>query len=343
MRFEAARPSPGDPQLRYSLAEFAEVIFAAFEAAGVRSVVEIGAEGGAFTEQLAGWTESHDGVLTSIDPAPSGRVRTLAARSATMTLHQRTSHAVLPELPPHDAYLIDGDHNYFTVSGELAAIRGVAEEAATHPLVVLQDVAWPAGHRDQYYDPEAIPEHARHPYRYGGVLPWEEETLPSRGFTGEGAFAFATHEGGAGNGVVQALQDFLVAHQGYEVISLPCIFGLAFLFGGDSPWAAALREAIGALDDHPLLARLESNRVLLYLTVLELQDTLEAERRRAGSVEAELRGQLGALRTELGAAHQRLRQLEAEGEQPAVPPPAPPAADGRSGLLTVLDRLLGRP
>jgi Methyltransferase domain len=343
MRFAAARPALSDPKLRYSLAEFAEVIFAAFDAAAVRSVVEIGAEGGAFTEQLASWAKSHDGVLTSIDPAPSGRVRTLAAHSDTMTLHERTSHSVLPELPPHDAYLIDGDHNYFTVSGELAAICAVAEKTAAHPLVVLQDVGWPAGHRDQYYDPEAIPEHARQPYSYGGVLPWKEDTLPSRGFRGEGAFAFATHEGGAGNGVLQALEDFLAAHQGYEVISLPCIFGLAFLFREHSPWAAALRQAIGILDDHPLLARLESNRVLLYLTVLDLQDALAAERRRAGGVEAALREQLGVLHTQLGAAHQELRQLRATSDQPAVPARALRAVGGRCRMLKVLDGLLGRP
>jgi hypothetical protein len=341
MRFEAARPSPSDPPLRYSLAEFAEVIFAAFDAAGVRSVVEIGA--GDFTEELASWTESRAGVLSAIDPVPSARVRSVAACRDNTTLHERSSLSVLPDLPAHDAYLLDGDHNHFTVSGELAAIRRTAEAAGTHPLVVLQDVAWPAGHRDQYYDPEAIPEQARQPYRYEGVLPWEDETLASRGFRGEGAFAFAIHEGGPGNGVAQAVEDFLAAHDGYDVISLPCIFGLAFLFMRDSPWASALGDAIGAFDDHPLLARLESNRLLLYLTVLDLQDCLGAERRRAARVEADLREELGVLRTELGAARQQLRHLEAElGELMAAPPAAQAGTNGGSGGLTRWTRLLGR-
>ena len=53
MRFEDARPSPDDPALRYSLAEFREIILTAFGIVDVRSIVEIGAEGGAFTYALS--------------------------------------------------------------------------------------------------------------------------------------------------------------------------------------------------------------------------------------------------------------------------------------------------
>lgn len=343
MRFDAARPARADPLLRYSLAELAELIFAGFEAAGVRSVVEIGAEGGEFTQRVVEWVTARDGRLVSIDPNPNGLVRKLAAGNDAVSLRQEMSHRVLPELEACDAYLLDGDHNYFTVSGELAAIHATAAEAGTHPLLILQDVAWPAGRRDQYYDPESIPADARHPYDYGGVLPWEDETQPARGFRGEGAFAFATHEGGPDNGVCQALEDFLASHDGLDVISIPCIFGLAVVFPKSAPWARKLRSRLSPFDDHPLLARLESNRVRLYLAVLELQDRLDRERRRAAEVEAALRAEAQTLRAELGIARQELREAAAaRGATVAELYSPAPSPAGASGLLSGVGGFLRR-
>lgn len=299
MRFEAARPRLEDPLLRYSLAEFESVIFPAFQVADVRNVVEIGAEGGGFTEHLAKWVTERDGKLISVDPAPSELVRKLAAEGGPVTLEERTSLDVLPELAACDAYLLDGDHNYYTVTAEMRSIVATAEKAGTHPLMILQDLAWPAGHRDQYYDPESIPDSERQPYDYGGAVPWEAETQAGRGFRGEGEFAFASVEGGQHNGVGQALEDFLAAHDELDVISLPCIFGLGFVYFKAAPWAERLRQEIGALDDHPLLAGLESNRLRLYLALLDTQDALTKERRRFATTEADMKREIDGLRAEL--------------------------------------------
>ncbi|MGH9076828.1 MAG: class I SAM-dependent methyltransferase [Acidimicrobiales bacterium] len=337
MRVDAARPGRLDPPLRYSLAEFAEVIFEAFGIAGVRRVVEIGAEGGAFTEQLIGWCQERHGSLVSIDPAPSDLVRRLAARSDTTSLMEDTSHRVLPALAPADAYLIDGDHNFFTVRGELDTIHTTCEREGVLPLLVAQDMGWPAGRRDQYYDPASLPDGAVHPHAYQGVVPWSESTVDG-GFRGDGEFAFARVEGGPANGVATAVEDFLASHPGYRTIYLPCIFGLALMFPSEAPWAAELAAALAAYDDNPLLVRLESNRILLYLMVIDLQDRLERQRGLTATVEASLVSAADLARTERDVARQEARlamaerdaarrDLEAAGAGGATGPP------GRGGSL----------
>lgn len=319
MRFDDARPRPDDPYLRYSLAEFRELIFAVFEAAGVRTMVEIGAEGGAFTEELVAWAEGHAGRLVSIDPSPSDLVRRLAARSEAAVLLEQTSLEALPGLEAADAYLVDGDHNYFTVSSELGLIADAAAKAdpAVFPLLVLDDVGWPSGRRDQYYAPDRLPSEAVHPYDFGGVVPWSAETGP-RGFRGEGAFAFAGREGGARNGVLTAVEDFLAGHPGWDLLTLPCLFGLGFAFPSAAPWAGEVRRILEPLADNPLLARLESNRILLYLRLLDEQDELAERRRRAAERVASLEADIADLRAELALAREALR----EARTPAQPDPA---------------------
>ena len=58
--------------------------------------------------------------------------------------------------------IIDGDHNYFTVSEELRLIAERAAGAAL-PLLLFHDVGWPHARRDDYYAAERIPEADRRP------------------------------------------------------------------------------------------------------------------------------------------------------------------------------------
>ena len=58
--------------------------------------------------------------------------------------------------------MIDGDHNYYTVSEELRLI-GERAPGAELPLLLFHDVRWPHGRRDDYFDAEQIPAEARHP------------------------------------------------------------------------------------------------------------------------------------------------------------------------------------
>ena len=54
----------------YSLGNFAEIWGACFEAAGVRSVVEVGAERGRLTQELLRWAGSAGAKVTAIEPDP---------------------------------------------------------------------------------------------------------------------------------------------------------------------------------------------------------------------------------------------------------------------------------
>lgn len=311
MPFEDAEPRGDTPLLIYSLAEFRELIFDAFAAASVRSVVEVGSEEGLFTDVLLGWASDHDGRVTAVDPAPSERVRQLARTSPLLDLSEATSHQALETLPPHDAYLLDGDHNYFTVRGELdrIAVRCAADDV--HPLVLLQDIGWPTGRRDMYYNPDALPADAVLDHSYEGAVPWSDEPVGFGGFRGAGHFAVARANGGPGNGVLTALEDFLAEQPGYRAELVPYCFGLAVIFKVGSPWEAQLGEVVRPYSQNPALPRLEANRLRLFLKVLELQDLLVQERAHHAAERANLQAALEEQRARAAIADQRARGLAA--------------------------------
>ncbi len=221
--------------------------------------------------------------------------------------------------------MIDGDHNYETVSGELAAVFDAA--GTGHPLVVLHDIGWPWARRDLYYAPDALPPGSVHPHTYeGGVRPGERSVGPG-GFSGQGEFAYALEEGGPRNGVLTAVEDFLTDHPSFELVQVPCIFGLGFLFDGEAPYAGDLRAQLATYDENPLLARLEENRIALYLRVhdaLADLDGVVAERDAALAALEDLRAALRAL-----AASRTVRTFDAVTLRPG------------GGLGRVLDGLAG--
>jgi hypothetical protein len=276
------------PLLLHSMAEFRHMFFDAFAVADVKTVVEIGAEEGILTEELIEWATRNQGAVWAIDPAPSPRLRDLADRHEEFDLVVAHSLEALPTLPQADCYLIDGDHNYYTVSEELRAIVGERVEPNRLPLVFLHDVRWPSGRRDQYYSPNDIPEAARQPFRYDrGVVPGNPD-LVQGGFRGNGEFAVATREGGPHNGVLTAVEDFLDDHPELELHIVPSVFGLGVLLPRSASYAGRIRDLLSPYEENPLLQRLEANRLALYVKVLELQDVLDER----ASIERDLRKQL---------------------------------------------------
>ena len=258
--------------LLYSLAEFREVILPALDLVGARSVVEIGGEGGTFTRELASWAEERGAVVRCIDPSPSDALVQLADESPAVELLRCRSLEALDGLEPADVYLVDGDHNYFTLSRELRAITAASGGPA--PVLFVHDVGWPAGRRDMYYDPGSLPPEGVHPYTYEeGVTVGCSGTVPN-GFRGAGEFAWARSEGGPDNGVLTAVEGFLAEHPELDMHIVPCVFGLAVIYARDSAPAPGLAELLDAYAGNPLLQRLEQNRVALYLHVLELQGAL---------------------------------------------------------------------
>ena len=271
------------PLLLHSLAEFRELILSCLDLIEAKTVVEIGGEDGTFTRELVVWAQEHGAKVWCIDPAPSPDLLALGDAEPALTLVQERSLDALPHLEPADAYLIDGDHNHYTVLRELQAITtaggdGNGEANGDGPLVVLHDVGWPWGERDLYYAPDELPPEAVHPHTYEGGVTLGSPDVVAGGFRSEGRFAAAVSAGGPANGVRTAVDDFLRDHEELRLAVIPCIFGLGILYSASAAWAERLSRFLAPYDANPLLDRLEHNRVSLYLKVLELQDDLKVVR-----------------------------------------------------------------
>jgi hypothetical protein len=259
-----------DDVLIYSLSEHRDLIFSLFEVAAPSSVVEIGSEAGGMTREMCRWAESTGGSFTTIEPFPVLEVRELAAGLPRVSLVEGRSPEALSQVGAADAWLIDGDHNYWTVTGELEAIFA----GGRAPLAVLHDVGWPCARRDQYYSVDALPAEAVHPHSFSKGRAPGVAGLVDRGFGGGGEFAVALEEGGPRNGVLTAVEDFLASRRGLEYAHVPAVFGLGVIWPSEAPYAAALGDLLRPWDRNPLLARLEENRLRLYMRVLEVQDRL---------------------------------------------------------------------
>ena len=121
---------------------------------------------GELTRLLADWAAQSDAHVVAVDPFPQEPLEALARERGELELIRRTSLEALPELTPTDAVIIDGDHNYYTVSEEL---RLMDEREGDLPLLMFHDVCWPHGRRDDYYDADQIPEDHRRPVAGEGM------------------------------------------------------------------------------------------------------------------------------------------------------------------------------
>jgi len=241
-----------------SLATNVELLLGSLDAAGATSVAEVGAYAGDLTALLLRWAAGAGATVTAIDPAPKPPLEQLERDHDALTLVRATSHEALKTIDLPDAVILDGDHNYFTVAGELAI---VAERAGDDPLPLLlfHDVGWPHGRRDLYEAPEAIPPEHRQPMQEGGGLfPGEPGIRPG----GLPMKASAVREGGPRNGVLTAIEDFAAGRPDLRLAIIPAFFGLGIMWAHDAPYADALAELLDPWDRNPLLERLEANRVL---------------------------------------------------------------------------------
>lgn len=261
--------------LLHSLREFQDILLGLMDAVEARSVVEVGVEDGGFSAALSAWAAVDGRRHVGIDPAPSQAARDIFETSDSQ-LYLSTSLHMLARLPGADAYVLDGDHNYFTVLGELSAIAAMRPLDRPFPLVILHDVGWPCGRRDFYYDPQQLPAEAVHPYSYDLGVKLDRPSAQPGGFRGEGNFAVALQEGGPRNGVLTAIEDFRRDQPGLFYTEIPCIFGIGIL--ADARLEAKLMPVLSAFANNPLLAKMERNRLELYLQVLLLQDQLNQSR-----------------------------------------------------------------
>lgn len=288
----------------YSLANVRELLTGLLDAAGAQTVLEIGAYRGELTAVLLEWAVGREGDIRAVDTIPPDELRALAAAHPELELVEKTSHEVLAEISSlPDAIVLDGDHNFHTLSQELRLIAAAAEPAPL-PMLLLHDVYWPHARRDTYYAPDRIPEAERQPLaRDAGLAPWDGGTVPL-GLP----FAWAAaREGGPRNGTVTAVEDFIAGHDQLRFARVPAFFGFGVLWDQRASWASDLASVINPLDRNPVLERLERNRVQNLVIAQMRERELEQLRARARDQERMLRRLLAASAFGWGERLSRLR------------------------------------
>ena len=244
-----------------SISDYGEILYGSLDAAGVDTVLEIGAFQGRLTEALLVWAGRHDSQVVAVETEPTEELRSLQAAHPELTVIEATSLEAIPSAPRFDAVIVDGDHNWFTVTRELEAIAARAEaESSVFPLTMLHDIGWPHARRDTYYAPERIPDEFRQPV---AREVWLDPSVPGLAKSGLFYDCAAVREGGPRNGTLTAVEDFLAteAGKGLEFAVIPAFFGLGVLWPESASWSGAVSTLLSPYDRNPLLMRLEANRV----------------------------------------------------------------------------------
>lgn len=249
------------------------------------TILEIGAGRGDHTTLLAEFAESTGAALTVVDPFPYMDTPALLRRYPSVHVLRLRSTEALTDLPVPDVLLLDGDHNYHTVLTELRMLEERGMKDDVFPVVLLHDIGWPYARRDLYSLPAAVPEHRRHPYAEGGVRP-NHEHLVTGGALNPMRF-HAKHEGGAKNGVLTALEDFLHGREeDFSLVMVQGFHGLAILaprktVSGNAELAAFLASLTvsPALQKHVMT--LEKSRIDAIIQMEELRFSIDREREAA--------------------------------------------------------------
>jgi hypothetical protein len=211
-------------------------------------VVEIGVYSGVNTRNILDFC-GDETVLHAIDPAPIFDVGSLIKDyQERLVFHLDTSMNVIPRLPQFQVGIVDGDHNWYTVYNELRAILELhGGDARRFPLLLLHDIAWPYGRRDLYYDPQRIPDEFRNEYAQKGIRWGQSELADDGGLNSQ--LMNAVREGGARNGVLTAIEDFIEQSPiEFDFIRIPAYFGLGILVAeerkAESPALAEVLDEI---------------------------------------------------------------------------------------------------
>ncbi len=294
---------------------FWELVLApTLEALEPRCIVEVGAAKGALTAKLLEWAAEHDAVVHSIDPRPAFDLASWRKRyGKRLVFHKSRSLDVLGRIENVDAAFIDGDHNWYTVIGELRLLERTALAAGRlAPLIGLHDVDWPYGRRDLYYNPKSIPAAHRQPYELKGIL-LEQDELSHDGLNDH--LNNATREDSTHNGVRTAIEDFLSESQlGWKLHCIPGLHGVGILLTGERLTASPrLSALVNSLASERFLrswcGTVERARIHAEIAIAAHR---ECERKLVQRA-AQLRGELERLE----------RQLElAAGTEAAAPPRA---------------------
>jgi hypothetical protein len=289
-----------------SLVNNAEVMIGCLDVVAPRSVVEVGAFAGDLTRYLLGWAQGRGAAVCSIDPLPQPELVALAQAHPELELVRATSIEALTQMEPADAYVIDGDHNYYTVSQEIRLVmRNPSRAADGPPLLMFHDVCWPHARRDDYFAPEQIPDEYRQPTVEGGGL------FPGLVEPRAGGLPYkwpAARDGGPRNGVLTAVEDFVAGDDDLRLAILPAFFGLGIVWHRKAGYAGRLDELLAPLDRNPIVARLEANRTFHLASMHVQMMEVAAAHERLARQELVLRRLLTSSAFKLAEVLSRLRR-----------------------------------
>jgi hypothetical protein len=193
-----------------------------------KKIVEVGAFTGLNTKNIVKFCEDNSATCDIVDVV---EIKNYAEISDHLNkagkFHKSSSLDILHRLPA-DAYLLDGDHNWYTLFNELNIIFDNFLES--QPTILFHDVAWPYHRRDMYSNPDEIPEEYKHPHKKSGLYPGNPGLDDLRGINAN--FENATQEGGEKNGVLTAIEDIIKKYHlanNYTFFSIPVFNGFGAL------------------------------------------------------------------------------------------------------------------
>jgi len=196
-------------------------------------IVEIGAAEGLNTVNIVNLCKKFGARCHVIDPLVPARLSSIEADFKEVgTFHQDLSIHALKGLKG-DCFLIDGDHNWYTVFNELKAIFN--ENVDAHPTIFFHDVCFPYARRDLYYNPSNVPAEFVLPYKTDSGIDLVTDKL-IKGYGLNLGLANAIQLGGPKNGVLTAIEDFIVElslSESYTYFELPLLHGLGLLIHKD--------------------------------------------------------------------------------------------------------------
>jgi hypothetical protein len=173
-----------------------------------RCLLEIGADEGENTKLLSMYCDAFNAALTVIDTVLKPSLQQIISNSGKIKMIVGKSHDVLPTLDkPVDAVFLEGDLNHYTIYGDLAELKRLADRRNTpFPLIFVRSASWPYARRDMYYDPAGLPKDATHDHEKSGMTPWSSQL---KEMMINYPFENAKYEGGPQNGVWTAVEDFV--------------------------------------------------------------------------------------------------------------------------------------
>ena len=241
----------------YSLGNHEALLSELFEIFSFKSVTEIGVFRGELSKVLMSFMREGGRInLLDIKFEPEARAqieKSAVAEKVDANFMELRSAEALKLLEHSDLIVIDGDHNYETVSQELLECKRIAPK-----VIVLDDVGWPCDVWDISYDPAELQE--KDAYSEGVELsPLSPELLDSYGLKFDWVKQRRDRSGSK-----PAVEEFLSENPTYRYFSVPAFFGVGVL------WDLRQVSAVEAFKLRELAACYDSDVVTSLIQTMEL-------------------------------------------------------------------------